>query len=117
MNRLVIETLLGELGMKVVSTENGLEACEACEACEAQAFDLIPMDMHMPVMDGLAAIRRMRRYETDCGRPPTPIIMVTANALPEHRTAGLDAGAGMFIAKPLSANTFYGAVSALRMTA
>jgi len=110
-NRLVIETLLGELGMDVQSTENGLEACEAFEA---KAFDLVLMDMQMPVMDGLTAIRRMRRHETDHGRPPTPIIMITANALPEHRTAGLEAGADIFITKPLSANSFFGAVSTLR---
>jgi CheY-like chemotaxis protein len=66
------------------------------------------------VMDGLTAIRRIRRYELDRGRSPTPIIMITANALPEHRAAGMDAGADIFITKPLSANTFFGAVSALR---
>jgi signal transduction histidine kinase/ActR/RegA family two-component response regulator len=110
-NRLVIETLLSELGMTVLSTENGLEACEAFES---QEFDLVLMDMQMPVMDGLTAIRRIRRYEIDRGRSPTPIIMITANALPEHRAAGMDAGADIFITKPLSANTFFGAVSALR---
>ncbi|WP_419251655.1 ATP-binding protein [Caulobacter sp. ErkDOM-YI] len=113
-NRLVIETLLSELGMTVLSTENGLEACEAFES---QEFDLILMDMQMPVMDGLTAIRRMRRYEIDRGRTPTPIIMITANALPEHRAAGMEAGADIFITKPLSANTFFGAVSTLRTPA
>jgi len=112
-NRLVIETLLGELGMDFVSTENGLEACKAYET---QAFDLILMDMQMPVMDGLTAIHRIRQHEEGLDRSQTPIIMISANALPEHRAAGIEAGADLFVTKPLSAESFFGALSALRVT-
>lgn len=109
-NRLVIETLLHELGMTVQSTENGLEACEAFES---QEFDLVLMDMQMPIMDGLSAIRRIRLHEAHLGQSPTPVIMITANALPEHEAASLDAGADLFITKPLSAQSFYSALNTL----
>ncbi len=97
-NRLVLETLLATIDADVVSTENGLEACEAFET---QAFDVILMDMQMPVMDGLTAIRRIRERETARHLARTLIVMVTANALPEHRAAALAAGADAFLTKPL----------------
>nr|QQZ49710.1 response regulator [Phenylobacterium glaciei] len=97
-NRMVLETLLATIGADVVSTQNGLEACEAFET---QAFDVILMDMQMPVMDGLTAIRRMREREAARHLDRTLIVMVTANALPEHRASGLAAGADAFLTKPL----------------
>ncbi|MES2722715.1 MAG: ATP-binding protein [Pseudomonadota bacterium] len=97
-NRLVLETLLATIGADVVSTENGLEACQAFET---QGFDVILMDMQMPVMDGLTAIRRIRERETARHLARSLIVMVTANALPEHRAAGLAAGADAFLTKPL----------------
>ncbi|ALL13055.1 hybrid sensor histidine kinase/response regulator [Caulobacter henricii] len=111
-NRLVIETLLHELGMTVLSTENGLEACEAFEN---QDFDLVLMDMQMPIMDGLTAIRRIRLHEAQRGRSQTPVIMITANALPEHEAASLEAGANLFLTKPLSAKSFCSALGTLKL--
>jgi signal transduction histidine kinase/ActR/RegA family two-component response regulator len=110
-NRMVIEMQLSEIGAEIVSTENGLEACEAFET---QAFDAILMDMQMPVMDGLTAIRRIRERERARHLPRTPIIMVTANALPEHRAAGLAAGADVFITKPVDGEHLVQALEQLR---
>ena len=51
------------------------------------------MDMQMPVMDGLTATREIRLHEATLGLPRTPLVMLTANAMPEHVAAGQAAGA------------------------
>jgi len=56
----------------------------------------------MPVMDGLAATRRIRESERASGKPRTPVIMLTANALPEHVAASLAAGADRHLEKPVT---------------
>ncbi|MDP1988832.1 ATP-binding protein, partial [Phenylobacterium sp.] len=99
-NRQVVEVLLAEFDVELVLAENGLEACEAFEAAP---FDMVLMDMQMPVMDGLTAIRKIRARETDAARGRTPIVMLTANTLPEHRAASLAAGADLHLAKPIEA--------------
>ena len=63
------------------SVENG---AEALMALGADTFDVVLMDMQMPVMDGLEATRRIRGIEGAAGRSRTPVVMLTANALPEH---------------------------------
>ena len=62
------------------------------------------MDMQMPVMDGLSATRAIRQLETETGRAPTPVIMVTANAMPEHVQSSLAAGADRHLSKPIAAD-------------
>jgi signal transduction histidine kinase/CheY-like chemotaxis protein len=113
-NRLVLQIMLDQMGADVRSTENGLEACEAFEA---ESFDVILMDMQMPVMDGLTAIRRIRRREQERRLSRTPILLVTANASPEHRVAGTAAGADGFVTKPLSAQTLLAAIVDLEIAA
>ena len=100
-NRQVVEVLLAEFDVELVLAENGLEACEAFEAAP---FDIVLMDMQMPVMDGLTAIRKIRARETDAARGRTPIVMLTANTLPEHRAASLEAGADLHLPKPIEAD-------------
>jgi CheY-like chemotaxis protein len=78
------------------------DGAAAVEAFRFGAFDLVLMDMQMPVMDGLAATREIRRLELAGGRPRTPIAMLTANAMDEHRRAALAAGADGHIAKPIT---------------
>ena len=91
--------------------ENG---AEAVEALLARRFDLVLMDMQMPVMDGLTAIRALRRYEASTEAPRTPVIALTANALPEHAVASIEAGADEHMTKPISAAGLLQAVA--RMT-
>ena len=106
-NRKVLELMFESLPVDLTIVENGLEAVN-CFATDH--FDLVLMDMQMPVMDGLQAIIQMRAREHDKGLARTPIIMLTANALPEHEAAGRGAGADAFVTKPISPQTLLGAI-------
>lgn len=97
-NLKVVEIILTGAGMSVTTATNGKEAL----ACWAEgSFDLILMDMQMPVMDGLSAVRAIRAGEKHTGRARTPIIMLTANASTEHISAGALAGADGHLTKPI----------------
>jgi len=97
-NRKVIELMLEDLA-EVVSVENG---AEALMALGNDNFDIVLMDMQMPVMDGLEATRRIRETEAALGRGCVPLIMLTANALPEHVAASHAAGADRHLEKPVT---------------
>ena len=99
-NRKVVEMILGQVDVDLTSVEDGAQATQACRDGD---FDLILMDMQMPVMDGLTATREIRLHEAAMGLERTPIIMLTANALPEHIAAGEAAGADRHLAKPFDA--------------
>ena len=107
-NRRVVELILASAGVDLVSVENG---AEAVEQFELQRFDLILMDMQMPVMDGLTAIREIRERERAMGLPRTPIVALTANAMPEHQEASRLAGADEHVSKPVSAQTLLDVVA------
>ena len=94
-----MELILGAAGVELISVENGAEAVD--EAARG-TFDLILMDMQMPVMDGLTAISAIRRREEREGRR-TPIYTLTANAMPEHAEASTRAGADGHVTKPITA--------------
>ena len=98
-NRRVIELILAPLGVELTTVEDGARAVEACRAC---AFDLVLMDMQMPVLDGLAATRAIRAHEAGtAGRPRTPIVMLSANAMRQHAEEARAAGADLHLAKPV----------------
>ena len=109
-NRRVVELILDQTAVDLVSVEDGAQAVEACRAA---AFDLVLMDMQMPVMDGLTATREIRLHEVEMGAPRTPVVMLTANALPEHIAAGTDAGADRHLAKPFSVDALLAMVQEL----
>ena len=73
----------------------------ACEKFTAGDYDLVLMDRQMPVMDGLTATRAIRAWEQANGRPPTPIIALTASALKGDREMCLAAGCTAFLTKPI----------------
>ena len=76
----------------------------------SRPFDLILMDLKMPGLDGYEATRRLRRLEAACGRSPTPIVALTANALEESRRSCMAAGFDAFLVKPVEFRTLAGAV-------
>lgn len=108
-NRRVIELILAQTPAKIVMAENG---AEALEAFRADVFDLVLMDMQMPVMDGLTATQEIRLHEAAMGLARTPIVMLTANAMPEHVAAGRAAGADHHLAKPFNAAELLSLVAA-----
>ena len=107
-NRKVAELMLREAGAEFVSVEDG---AAALAAVQAEAFDVVLMDMQMPVMDGLRATRAIRDHERAADRPRTPVLMLTANALREHVAAGQAAGADGHVAKPITANGLFKAIA------
>jgi len=94
----LMEIMLQSEGHHVVSAQNGMSAFERITE---QAFDLILMDMQMPEVNGLEAARIIRRYETNLGRTPTPIIALTASVLDKDRQAAKAAGMDGFASKPV----------------
>ncbi|HEY2661232.1 MAG TPA: ATP-binding protein [Caulobacteraceae bacterium] len=109
-NQKVVQLILAPYGAEVITVENG---AEAVEAFAAGRFDLVLMDMQMPVMDGLAATRAIRIHEQDNPhRPRTPIVMLSANAMRQHRQDALDAGADLHIAKPVTAVSLVAGIEA-----
>lgn len=99
-NRRVIELMLQGAGVDLVSVCDGHEAVEAYRCGD---FDLVLMDMQMPGMDGLTATREIRRQAAEAGGRRAAIVMLTANALPEHVEAARAAGADRHLSKPFSA--------------
>ncbi len=110
MNRLVLKTLLNQVGVEPVMTHDG-RACVT--AWEREPWDLILMDVQMPIMDGPTATAVIRARERAEGRARTPIVALTANAL-AHQTAEYKA-AGMddFVAKPIEAARLYAVLQAV----
>jgi PAS domain S-box-containing protein len=106
-NRRVVQLILEAAGVELTCVENG---AEAVAAAAGERFDLVLMDMQMPVMDGLTAIRAIRRQERLAGRAPAPIYTLTANAMPEHATASTEAGADGHVTKPVSAKALLACV-------
>ena len=95
-NQQVATATLNHYGHDVTVAENGKAAVDLCSE---QSFDLVFMDMQMPIMDGLEATQRIRELP---GHTQTlPIIAMTANSSTEHREACLAAGMTSFVAKPV----------------
>jgi CheY-like chemotaxis protein len=99
-NRAVVRLILNTVGVEVITVDDGAEAVAAFTG--GGAFDVVLMDMQMPVMDGLTAIRLIREHERDTGRAHTPILVLSANAMPEHVDAAHAAGADSHLAKPIT---------------
>lgn len=99
LNQQVFGFMMEPFGAEFFTAINGEEGVEAFETA---TFDVIFMDMQMPVKDGLAATREIRALEAQTGAKPTPIIMLTANAGENHRREALAAGADLHVSKPVT---------------
>lgn len=97
-NQLVLDTLLGQLGVEPFFVGDGVAAVEAWRR---EPWDLILMDAQMPVMDGMEATRLIRADEARLGRPRTPIIALTANALSHQVAEYVACGMDEVVAKPI----------------
>ncbi|HEX7114617.1 MAG TPA: PAS domain-containing protein [Steroidobacter sp.] len=97
-NQKVAVRFLERMGCKVRVADNGAEGVRAYTEGK---FDVVLMDLQMPVMDGLAATRRIRQIEHEGGRDQTPIVALTANAMMGQLERCLEAGMNGFLTKPL----------------
>ncbi len=109
-NRRVLELILQPLGYELFVVDNGHDAVEAVKATR---FDLILMDLQMPVMDGLTAVREIRAEEKRLSREQSLIITVSANTSDEDRVAAETAGANAHVAKPVTPERLINVISEL----
>ena len=98
-NRKLIEAYLKDTIHSLISVENGEEALKNFTECGD--YDLVLMDMQMPVMDGYTAVKLIREWETNNGKNETPVLAFTAHALKEEVDKCLEAGCTSLLAKPL----------------
>lgn len=104
-NQKLMRHTLNSFGMDITIVENGLLALEARKATQ---FDLVFMDISMPVMDGVEATKQIKQYETDNNLPHVPIVAVTANALKGDREKFLEAGLDEYCTKPIKKDILAG---------
>jgi signal transduction histidine kinase/DNA-binding NarL/FixJ family response regulator/PAS domain-containing protein len=104
LNRELATTLLSEQGHRVLAVKNGIEALNALREAP---FDLVLMDVQMPIMDGVSATRAIRDPNSGVINPGIPIVALTAHALKGDRERFLDAGMDDYIAKPIKMRDFY----------
>jgi len=101
LNQEVASELLSQMGVVVEIANNGAEALQKLEQA---AFDLVLMDMQMPVMDGLTATRKIRQQDR---LKQLPVLAMTASALPSDRAKCLEVGMNDFLAKPIEPETLW----------
>ncbi len=106
-NQLVLKTLLHQLGVDPVVVEDGEQAVQAWQA---EAWDLVLMDVQMPKLDGVQATRRIRELEAASGRPRTPIVALTANAMSHQIAEYLQNGMDTHVSKPIQAEALFRAI-------
>jgi CheY-like chemotaxis protein len=97
MNQKLATGVLSKFGHSVRIANDG---AEAVEACRTEQFDVVLMDVQMPVMDGFAATAAIREFERDLGRS-TPIVAMTAHALKGDRERCIEAGMDDYVSKPI----------------
>jgi signal transduction histidine kinase/ActR/RegA family two-component response regulator len=100
-NREIVLELLSVTGMSLETAENGKDAVEKFAAAPAGYFDIIFMDMQMPVMDGCTATRKIRSIEAEQNVEPVSIIAMTANVMQDDIKRALDSGMNAHLGKPI----------------
>lgn len=112
LNMEITEYIMTEQGAVVTEAWNGKEAVDIYESCESGTFDVILMDIMMPVMNGLEAARCIRASEKEDAQS-IPIIAISANAFNDDIAQSLAAGMNMHLAKPLEFQKVIEAIAAL----
>ena len=100
LNREIAQEILREYGFLVDSAENGAVAVEKVSTAAPGSYDLLLMDVQMPIMDGYTATRKIRALD-DPARAKLPILAMTANAFDEDRRNALESGMNGFLSKPI----------------
>lgn len=100
LNREIAVAILHEYGFLVDTAENGAVAVEKIRTSDPGRYDLVLMDVQMPVMDGCTATRRIRALK-DPARAAVPIVAMTANVFEEERKRAFDCGMNGFLSKPI----------------
>ena len=100
LNREIAQEILREYGFLVDTAENGAVAVEKVNTAAPGSYDLVLMDVQMPIMDGYTATRKIRALD-DPARATLPIIAMTANAFDEDRRNALESGMNGFLSKPI----------------
>ena len=100
LNREIAQEILCEYGFRVDTAENGAVAVEKVSTAAPGSYDLVLMDVQMPVMDGYTATRKIRALD-DPARAKIPILAMTANAFDEDRCNALESGMNGFLSKPI----------------
>ncbi|MBF0190108.1 MAG: response regulator, partial [Magnetococcales bacterium] len=97
-NQLLIRTFLKNTPHQLTIANDGEEAVQRVRE---QPFDLIFMDIQMPIMDGYTATRQIRQWEHATGRAPLPILALTAHALEGESERSREAGCDLYLSKPI----------------
>ncbi len=100
LNREIAQEILREYGFRVDTAENGAVAVEKVSTAVPGSYNLVLMDVQMPVMDGYTATRKIRALE-DPARAKLPILAMTANAFDEDRRRAMESGMNGFLSKPI----------------
>ena len=108
-NREIVMTFLEKVGAIVETAENGEIALEMLKISNHNYYDLVLMDVMMPVMDGYQATKEIRKLE-DKKISNIPIIAMTANAFEDDRQNAIDAGMNDYISKPIKVETLYSVI-------
>jgi CheY-like chemotaxis protein len=108
-NQKVVLAILRKKGYRIDVANDGREAISALEARDAD-YDLVLMDVQMPVMDGPTAVRRIREREAATGRARTPIVALSANAMSHQIAEYLAGGMDGHVAKPIEAAKLFAAL-------
>lgn len=106
-NRLLVQLYMRGSGHSLTFAEDGKEAVDQFASAD---FDLVIMDLQMPVMDGLTAVRTIREFERTHARRAVPILALSANARPEDVQTSLEAGCDAHLSKPISKQRLLAAV-------
>ena len=109
-NQLVIAQMLSRLGLRAEIVGDGQQAVDRLKE---QRYQLILMDLHMPVLDGLSATRTIRKWEEASGVTRTPIFALTANVVAGVRQECVDAGMDGFLCKPITLSALEAAIAEL----
>lgn len=110
-NRLLVQAFLAVTGHRLDLVGDGQAAVDRARSRpDDDRYDLILMDLQMPVLDGLEATRAIREDERERGLPPTPILALTAHALAEHVERSLEAGCSGHVNKPIRREELLAAV-------